>query len=86
MEFEGKAWITPDIEILGSAAYQQNEDDQGTDHTTFNPEVMLKGGVSYNIDDSITAAIWYSYLVSRRVYPGLMIQHRTLMKKRIHRI
>lgn len=60
LEFEYKWRISPSLNALGNASYQTNETDGGATDTTFQPNWMVKGGLSYE-SGAYQAGLFASY-------------------------
>jgi len=60
-ELEGKYYITRNLLVLGSALYQENENQDGEENVTPIANLGVKFGVGYTADNGITASLFNIY-------------------------
>jgi outer membrane receptor protein involved in Fe transport len=60
-EAEGKYYLKKSFLLIGSALYQANSDQNGVPNITPIPSYQLKGGISYEAENGLTASLFDSY-------------------------
>lgn len=61
VEAEGKYYLKKNWLLLGSLLYQSNYDQNGAPNVTPIPNYQLKGGISYQAENGLTASLFDSY-------------------------
>ncbi len=60
-EAEGKCYLNKNVLVSGSALYQRNHDQNGATNVTPIPNYQIKGGISYEAENGLTASLFDSY-------------------------
>ena len=61
VELESQASLSKAIEMTGNASYQHSKDEEGTGIVTYNPEIMIKLGISYKSAQGISYGLYENY-------------------------